>query len=155
MPAAMLQAAAAPLTSYERRTVDDVVSILMAAERFAFDLGEPPAEESALPEPVPPPESASRREVRSIAASARPRLGLTTSFVCGSTACTRCWRGSARVLASRARGDRHRAAQRSLGLRQRLSSHRCARWTRHRRARETLRPRAKRHRRRLAWAVRR
>ena len=72
MPAAPLHGGAAPLTMYESRVVDDCVAILMATERFAFDLGEqPPAEGEVaeLPEQLPPPGAASRREVR---AASRP-----------------------------------------------------------------------------------
>ena len=67
MPAASLHGGAAPLTMVEQRIVDDCVSILLATERFAFDLGEQPPAEGELPElpdPPPPPEAASRREVR-------------------------------------------------------------------------------------------
>ena len=82
MPAASLHGGAAPLTMYESRVVDDCVSILMAAERFAFDLGEqPPAEGEVteLPElPPPPPEAASRREVR---AASRPPSAATSAVL--------------------------------------------------------------------------
>jgi hypothetical protein len=61
------------LTQYEGRVLDDVVSVLCACERFAFDLGDAPAEETPLPDAAPPPDACSRREARARDATQRHR----------------------------------------------------------------------------------
>ena len=77
-----MQPPAPALTAGEETALDQVVSMLLATQRFAFSLGDAPAEEAdddtaaatELLLPPAPPEECTRREVRGSASLGLRRL---------------------------------------------------------------------------------
>ena len=62
------------LSVQEARTVDTIVSMLLATQRFAFSLGDAPAEVADLPPEAlrsPPADECTQREVRGIRSAKR------------------------------------------------------------------------------------